>query len=95
MGAGDFDHDGTSDVLWYNPATGGLDLWKMANGQWAGSVDLGTHPAGYQISGIGDFNKDGTSDVLWFNPATRDTDIWSLNNGHWAGSSTIGLHPAG
>src|SRR3954453_6758005 len=62
---------------------------------WIKSIDVGTHPAGYAISGIGDFNKDGTSDVLWFNPTTRDTDIWSLSNGHWAGSSTIGLHPAG
>ena len=38
--------DGTSDVLWYNPSTRDAEIWKIANGQWAGSVDLGTHPAG-------------------------------------------------
>ena len=27
---------------------GDVELWKISNGQWAGSVDIGTHPAGYQ-----------------------------------------------
>jgi VCBS repeat-containing protein len=94
-GIGDFNHDSTSDVLWFNPTTRDTDIWSLSNGHWAGSSTIGLHPAGYQISGIGDFNHDGTSDVLWFNPTTRDTDIWTLNNGHWAASSTIGLHPAG
>jgi Ca2+-binding RTX toxin-like protein len=94
-GIGDFNHDGTKDVLWYNPATRDTDIWSLSNGHWAGSSTIGVHPAGYDIAGIGDFNNDGTGDVLWYNPATRDTDIWTLNNGHWAGSTTIGVHPAG
>ncbi|MGB9364950.1 MAG: CARDB domain-containing protein [Xanthobacteraceae bacterium] len=94
-GIGDFNHDGTGDVLWYNPATRDTDIWSLNSGQWAGSSTIGLHPAGYNIAGIGDFNRDGTSDVLWYNPATRDTDIWAVNNGHWAGSTTIGLHPPG
>ena len=94
-GIGDFNKDGTSDVLWFNPTTRDTDIWSLSNGKWAASSTIGLHPAGYQISGIGDFNKDGTSDVLWYNPTTRDTDIWLLNNGQWAASSTIGLHPAG
>jgi hypothetical protein len=94
-GIGDFNNEGTSDVLWFNPTTRDTDIWSLNNGKWAASSTIGLHPAGYQISGIGDFNKDGTSDVLWYNPMTRDTDIWLLNNGKWAASSTIGLHPAG
>jgi len=94
-GIGDFNNDGTSDVLWFNPTTRDTDIWSLSNGHWAASSTIGLHPAGYQISGIGDFNNDGTSDVLWYNPTTHDTDIWTLINGHWAASSTIGLHPAG
>src|SRR6185295_360525 len=35
-----------------------LDAWILSNGRWAGSVDPGSHPAGFQVSGIGDFNRD-------------------------------------
>ena len=31
-GIGDFDHDGTSDVAWYNPTTRNIDIWKIVNG---------------------------------------------------------------
>jgi len=95
IAARDFNHDGTSDLLWYNASNRDLDLWKIANGTWAGSVDIGAHPAGYQPSLGGDFNGDGTSDVFWFNPSSGDVDIWKVANGQWAGSASVGLHPAG
>jgi hypothetical protein len=78
-----------------NPTTRDLDLWKTSNGQWAGSVDIGAHPAGYAPAGIGDFNNDGTSDVLWFNATSGDTEVWLIANGHWSGSVHLGVHPAG
>ena len=92
---GDFNGDGTSDVFWYNATNGHVDIWKIANGQWAGSVSVGLHPTGYQPVASGDFNADGTSDVLWYNPSNGNTDIWQLSNAQWAGSTTIGAHPLG
>jgi hypothetical protein len=57
---------GTSDLLWYNPATRLVEEWLMSNGRWAGSVTVGTHPdAGASIAGVGDFNGSLMSDVLW------------------------------
>src|ERR1043165_1548346 len=50
-GAADLNGDGTSDVVWYNVATRGVDLWKIANGHWAGSVDVGPHPSGWLPAG--------------------------------------------
>ena len=94
-GIGDFNKDGTSDLLWFNPTTTAVDLWTMSDGRWAASSDVGPHPVGYQISGMGDFNGDGSTDVFWFNPTTNQTDVWMLANGKWAASTTIGLHPAG
>jgi RTX calcium-binding nonapeptide repeat (4 copies)/FG-GAP-like repeat len=93
--ARDFNHDGTSDLLWYNSATRNVDLWKLANGKWAGSVDIGTHPAGYQALAGGDFNGDGTGDVFWYNATNGHADIWKIANGQWAGSVSVGLHPTG
>jgi Ca2+-binding RTX toxin-like protein len=108
---GDFVQDGTSDILWYNSTTlafrsqasappsvggdGGVDVWKISNGQWAGSVGITPHPAGWQLATTGDFNGDGTSDALWYNPTTGDADLWKISNGQWAGSVDVGLHPLG
>jgi len=94
-GIGDFTADGTSDLAWYNAASGDIDIWKLANGKWSASSDVGMHPAGYQPVGFGDYNHDGTSDVLWFNQTTRDVDIWELSNGKWSASVDVGAHPAG
>ncbi|MEJ0075025.1 MAG: FG-GAP-like repeat-containing protein [Alphaproteobacteria bacterium] len=91
----DFNHDATSDVLWFNSSTLDLDLWKLSNGKWSSSVDIGPHPAGYQPSLSGDFNADGTADVLWYNPANGDVDIWKISSGQWAGSVAVGPHPLG
>jgi hypothetical protein len=95
VGIGDFNADGTSDLAWFNAATGDIDIWKLANGAWSASSAVGSHPAGYQPVGDGDYNGDGTSDVLWFNPTTHDVDLWKISNGQWAGSVDIGTHPAG
>jgi Ca2+-binding RTX toxin-like protein len=92
---GDFNGDGTSDILWLNATTLGVDVWKISNGQWAGSVNITPHPAGYQLAPTGDFNGDGIGDVLWYNPTTRDADLWKISNGQWEGSVDIGTHPAG
>jgi hypothetical protein len=92
---GDLSGDGTSDVVWYNIATHNVDLWKIANGQWAGSVSIGAHPSGWQAAGTGDLTGDGTADLLWFNPSTGNVDLWKISSGQWAGSANIGSHPLG
>jgi len=97
-GVGDFTGNGTSDILWFNSSTGDVDLWKMADAGWNGSVDLGTHPgAGWQIARTGDFTGNGTDDILWTNSSVGavQTDIWELSNGQWSASVSPGTHPAG
>ncbi len=94
-GTGDFNADGSSDLLWYNGSNGDVEIWKLVAGNWAGSVDIGSHPAGWAPAGVGDFNHDGTSDVLWYNATNGDAEVWKTNNGQWAGSVDIGMHPLG
>ena len=38
-------------------------MLQKSRSRGVGSVDIGTHPAGYQPVGIGDFNHDGTLDL--------------------------------
>jgi hypothetical protein len=104
-GIGDWTGGDTDGILWYNPLSGDTDEWQLSNAQWAGSVDLGTHPNNatdnnlFQISGTGDFTDDGIDDVLWTSVnsnGTVATDIWELNSsGQWMASSSPGNHPAG
>ncbi len=90
----DLNGDGTSDIVWHNALKGNsIDAWKIANAQWAGSVDVGPHTLGWQPAGYGDLNGDGTNDLLWHNPTTGNVDLWKLVNGQWAGSVDIGPHP--
>jgi hypothetical protein len=94
-GTGRFDAGATDDLVWFNPSTGNVDIWLLANGGWSGSRDIGNHPTGWQLFGTGDFSGDGTSDIGWFNPNTGAVDIWKISNGQWAGSTSPGTHPAG
>jgi FG-GAP-like repeat len=77
-GIGDFNNDGTSDVLWFNATSGDTEVWLIANGHWSGSFDLGVHPAGWTPAGIGDFNHDGTTDIAWHETATNHVETWLL-----------------
>jgi hypothetical protein len=93
-GVGDFNYDGTADVLWHNPTTGAAETWQLHDGNWSQSVDLGSHGAGWQVAGIGDFDGDGTSDVLWRESATGKLDAWAMQDGQWAKSTDLGSHGA-
>jgi hypothetical protein len=90
-GVGDFNGDGTADVLWSN-AAGEVDEWTMANGQWSASLSLGSHGAGWTVAAIGDFDGDGTSDVLWREAATGKLDAWIMQDDQWSRSQDLGSH---
>ena len=90
-GVGDFNADGTSDILWRSPSTGLVDEWQMQGGHWSKSIDLGaTKAANWQLAGVGDFNGDGSSDVLWRNASNSTVDQWQMKNGNWSKSIDLG-----
>jgi len=53
---GDFNGDGTSDILWRNVNTGEFVEWIMGNGNVAAVINLFTEPPEWQVQGVGDFN---------------------------------------
>lgn len=63
--AGDFNRDGTTDLIWSN-GSGVRGGWLMANNSRAATLDLPYFPDWTAI-GTGDFNGDGTTDILWQN----------------------------
>ena len=88
---GDFNGDGTSDILWRNTSSGEVDMWFINNGQHAGGTGVGFVPSVWQIAGTGDFNGDGTSDILFRNTSTGEVDNWLIQNGHFSGGANLGF----
>jgi hypothetical protein len=79
VGVGDFNGDGTSDVLWRNDSTGHVGIWEMHNNAQTWH-DLGGSGVDFKVAAIGDFNGDGTSDVLWRNNSDGHVGIWEMHN---------------
>lgn len=73
---GDFDGDGTDDVLMRNNATGANTIWRSANSRSTQRMTRVTDLA-WRIAGVGDFDGDGASDVFWRHATTGGNAIWS------------------
>ncbi|WP_082270510.1 SpvB/TcaC N-terminal domain-containing protein [Leptospira interrogans] len=78
---GDFNGDGISDLLFFNPKSGN---WKAAEGRKEGGYNFKLYANRYQGYGneekikffkgnvSGDYNGDGRSDIAFYLPETRD-----------------------
>lgn len=89
---GDFNGDGTSDILWFNPSTSQLGYWTMTatanTSTTSGGVvrtGMSTYNVtpGYFVGAVGDFNNDGYADLV-YTSANRDLWLWTNNRaGGW------------
>src|SRR6266850_1381880 len=80
-GFGDFDGDGTSDILWRNSSTGENYIYFMDGGIILPSEGYIRTIADqtWVIAGVGDFDGDGRSDILWRNTVSGDNYIYFMN----------------
>src|SRR6201999_667228 len=66
-GVGDFNGDGTSDILQHVINSDGSMTFRILNSvknSVQSAPSFGSLGADFQVYGIGDFNHDGTSDIL-------------------------------
>ncbi len=79
-GVGDFNGDGTSEVLWYNPSEGRVARGLMLGGAQGTLAELGTVPPtdGWTIQGVADMDHDGISDIVWRH-VEGAVSTWILN----------------
>src|SRR5262245_53759843 len=87
---GDFDRNGTSDLLWQHDSDGMLLIHTIDNNQVTGAAFLGAIGTDWKIHGTGDFNHDGTADLVWQHESDGMLLIHSLQNNQVIGASFIG-----
>lgn len=94
---GDFDGNGTSDLLWRNMANGSTKISSVSPSSLStDEIFLLSDSVAYtdpmfRIEIIDDFNGDGRADILWRNIGTGKTRVTSMH-GRWAvGSNDFGL----
>jgi uncharacterized repeat protein (TIGR01451 family) len=89
---GDFDHDGTADLIWRND-DGSVATWKFDDGTVTGSF-LPTVPTAWHILGTGDFDGDGRADVLWQND-NGSMIYWKMSGaGSFSSTPSLAAAPA-
>jgi len=75
---GDFNGDGTTDIVWHNAASGETALWLVRDGVLAqGAIVMAD--ADWSVTHVADFDGDGKSDLLWRNVATGTTAMWVMD----------------
>lgn len=101
---GDFNGDGTSDLLWFNPLQSQVGYWTMNATPIANTVDTSGGVTrtgartfkvtpGYFVGAAGDFNDDGYADLV-FTSAKRDLWLWSNSQQGGFISTEIGSYPS-
>ena len=89
IGTGDFDGDGTTDILMQN-AAGTIIDWRMRGGQYSSYDTIGNAAvSGYGVVETGDFNNDGATDILLQNGAGNLIN-WIIRNGQYQSYNVLG-----
>ncbi|MBX9608454.1 MAG: FG-GAP-like repeat-containing protein [Gammaproteobacteria bacterium] len=78
QGSGDFDGNGSDDLVWLDADGGRYVLWLMDDGTRA-SVSVKRMPATWRLAAIDDFDGDGHADLFWHEPSTRATRLWLMD----------------
>jgi hypothetical protein len=76
VGAGDFDGDGTTDILWFDDDSGTARIWLMGDFEGDGEFDVRL-AAGWVVVGAGDFDGDGRDEIATSNQSSR-LKFWGL-----------------
>ena len=82
VGAGDFNNDRRTDLVWQNQSTGHLSVWfmdgtRLIEGVWVSPNQVVN--TSWKIRGVADVNNDGKPDLIWQNTANGGLSVWFMN----------------
>src|SRR4051812_25185189 len=84
----DLNGDGSSDLIWHNPATGQSVAWLMNGMSPSNTAALPSDP-NWKIAAAADFNGDGMTDLIWSNASNGQVIEWLMNGTSVASSTTL------
>jgi hypothetical protein len=91
VGTGDFDGNGTADILWHN-TNGAATMWLMSGGAVLSKVAINSVATTWTIVGTGDFDGDGKTDILWHN-SDGAAVIWFMSGTGRTSTASFGPVP--
>jgi hypothetical protein len=77
---GDFNGDGTMDILWSDASGRGKAISLMQGTRMLSQQTINA-PMNYRAVATGDFDGDGFEDIVWHNPAASDVLVWFMKGG--------------
>ena len=89
-GFGDFNADGTTDMMLRNVNTGQFELYDIVNNRITSASNVGTVGLAFQVAGFADFNQDGTTDMLLRNVNTGQFELYDIRNNAITSASSLG-----
>jgi FG-GAP-like repeat len=90
QGVGDFNGDGTTDILWRDSTSGTVAIWFLGSGCTVQSTaSFGAVPSTWTIAQTGDYDGDGKTDILW-QDNTGNVAIWFMNGVTIASTAGLG-----
>lgn len=76
-GSGDFDGNGSDDLVWRDTANARYVLWFMNDAVREG-VAVKRLPTTWRLAAVDDFDGDGRADLFWHEPRSRATRLWLM-----------------
>ena len=74
---GDFDGNGTTDILWAQPGNAADSIWFFGTNGVPAARTLSLY--GYYRPVVGDLDGDGVDDIFWYGPGSAADSIWWFN----------------
>jgi hypothetical protein len=92
IGAGDFNGDGKSDILWQSNS-GQAGVWLMDGLNVMATAAVGANPGpSWHMIDSGDFNGDGKSDILWQHD-NGTAGVWLMDGLNVLSTAVVGSNP--
>ena len=80
IGNGDFNGDGSADLMWRHAVTGQIYYWQMNGATIVASAQVAVNnDANWVVVSSMDGDGDGRADLTWLNNATGQVFFWGMN----------------